>query len=133
MTVLSIGVLKKKINRFSLLILLPAVFVLFFLAVGVWAAVEKQTAPPLHLISLRVVETNDAPIRTEQIDRAGEKIGDRIKVLGNKISPFLGNWIDGELFWGITWLKLIFCCGIFLLVLLFERLVHFFIKRRLGG
>lgn len=143
MTVLKIDALRKKVKRFSRLILLSAVFVLFLPAVGVWAAadkpvqktavVEKQTPPPTVLDHLKELsKQTTTPIRTEQIDRAGEKIGDRIKVLSKKISPFLGNWINSELFWGITWLKLIFCCGIFLFVLLFERLVHFFIKRRLG-
>nr|WP_320014273.1 hypothetical protein [uncultured Desulfobacter sp.] len=59
MTVLSIGALKKKANRFSRLILLPAVFVLFLPAVGVWAAgeksavVEKQTPSPTVLDQLK--------------------------------------------------------------------------------
>lgn len=72
-----------------------------------------------------------APIKTEQIDRAGEEIGHRLQVMGNKVSPFLGNWINTELFWGINGLKLVFCALAFLGVLLGERLLRSLIRRRL--
>ena len=72
-----------------------------------------------------------APIKTEQIDRAGEEIGNRLQVMGKKVSPFLGSWIDTELFWGITGLKLGFCAFILLCVLLGERLLRYLIRRRL--
>jgi len=73
-----------------------------------------------------------APIKTEQIDRAGEEIGNRLQVMGKKVSPFLGNWVATELFWGITGLELGFCAFIFLFVLLGERLLWYLIRRRLG-
>ena len=72
-----------------------------------------------------------APIKTEQIDRAGEEIGNRLQVMGKKVSPFLGNWIDTELFWGITGFKLAFCVFILLCVLLGERVLRYLIRRRL--
>jgi small-conductance mechanosensitive channel len=80
----------------------------------------KETPPP-----------TTAPIKTEQIDRAGEEIGNRLQVMGKKMSPFLGSWIETELFWGITGLKLAFSVFIFLCVLLGERLLAYLIRRRL--
>ncbi len=71
------------------------------------------------------------PITTEQIDRAGEKLGNRIGAMGGKVSPFLGNWIDTDLFWGITWFKLGFCALILLFVLILERISHHFFQHRL--
>lgn len=72
-----------------------------------------------------------APIKTEQIDKAGEEIGNRLQAMGKKMSPFLGSWIATELFWGITGLKLAFCAFILLYVLLGERLLRYLIRRRL--
>ncbi len=72
-----------------------------------------------------------APIKTEKIDKAGEKISNRIDRIGQKIPPLLGKWLNTELLWTITWLELGFCASLLVLVLFFERLVHFLIKRRL--
>jgi hypothetical protein len=76
-------------------------------------------------------EERPAPIRTEQIDRAGEQLGLRVGVFGLELAPLLGNWINRDLAWGITWLKLLFCLALFVLILAVERLVRWLIKRRL--
>ena len=97
-------------------------------------AQERQKTDPQTLLDQlkELPPSTTAPIKTEQIDRAGEEIGNRLQVMGKKVSPFLGSWIDTELFWGITGLKLGFCGFIFLGVLLGERLLRFLIRRRLG-
>ena len=121
---------------------------LFFLTLPLRTAAAETSPPPAHTRdALEQQKTNHqtlldqlkelpppatAPIKTEQIDRAGEEIGNRLQVMGKKVSPFLGSWIDTELFWGITGLKLAFCAFILLCVLLGERLLRFLIRRRLG-
>jgi small-conductance mechanosensitive channel len=93
---------------------------------------QQSTDNPTLLDQLKELppETT-APIKTEQIDRAGEAIGNRLQVMGKKVSPFLGSWINTELFWGITSLKLGFCAFLLLCVLLGERLLRYLIRRRL--
>ncbi len=76
-------------------------------------------------------EERPAPIRTEQIDRAGEQLGLRIGVFGRELAPHLGDWVNRELVWGISWLKLLFCGLLLVLVFMVERLVRWLIRRRL--
>jgi hypothetical protein len=57
------------------------------------------------------------PIKTEKIDRAGEEISVKIGEVGVKATPLLGNWINTELAWGITWFKMLSCLLLVLLVI----------------
>ncbi|MDX9835714.1 MAG: hypothetical protein RBT36_10975, partial [Desulfobulbus sp.] len=76
-------------------------------------------------------EERPAPIKIEQIDRAGEQLGLRIGIFGQDLAPLIGNWVNTELAWGITWLELLSSLGLLVLVLTVERLVRWLIKRRL--
>lgn len=93
---------------------------------------EPKQEKPTVLDQLKELPSETtAPIKTEKIDKAGEKISDHIEKIEKEASSRWGDWIDAELFWGITWLKLGFCLSILFSVFVFERLLHFFIKRRL--
>ncbi|MDX9840542.1 MAG: mechanosensitive ion channel [Desulfobulbus sp.] len=94
-------------------------------------AVPEDTGPGVLDQLKEMPEERPAPIRTEQIDRAGEQLGLRVGIFGLELAPLLGNWINRELAWGITWLKLLFCLALFVLILTVERLVRWLIKRRL--
>jgi small-conductance mechanosensitive channel len=68
------------------------------------------------------------PIKTEKIDQAGEELGARIGAVGIKVTPFIGNWINEELVWGITWFKMLSCLMLLMVMIVGERLLRFAIK-----
>jgi small-conductance mechanosensitive channel len=68
------------------------------------------------------------PIKTEKIDRAGEEMSVKIGEVGVKATPLLGNWINTELAWGITWFKMLSCLLLVLLVIAGERILRYAIS-----
>ena len=133
--------------------LLPVLVLLLFLAPSAGhGAPPENVSPPARVRVQEAVQENGpaedtgpgvldqlkempeerpAPIRTEQIDRAGEQLGLQVGAFGLELAPFIGDWVNRELAWGITWLKLLFCLALFVLILTVERLVRWLIKRRL--
>lgn len=70
------------------------------------------------------------PLRTEQLDAAGKMLGKKIDQVGRGASLKVGEWVNARAFWGITWLKLIVCFGLLLLVIVLDRLVRHLISTR---
>ena len=74
-------------------------------------------------------EKNDTPTPKEKaVDKAGQRIGERIDKFSDAASSKLGKWIDTEVFLGITWLKLLFCLLLTFLVILLERMLRWVIN-----
>lgn len=137
----------RKRERFPITCLGILLLALFFFPLPPQTAATESPSPPGHVSDAQAEQQPDpqtlldqlkeppppttAPIKTERIDRAGEAIGNRLEVMGKKLSPFLGDWINTELFWGITGLNLGLCAVIFLGFLLGERLLRSLIRRRL--
>ncbi|MEJ5366298.1 MAG: mechanosensitive ion channel family protein [Desulfosoma sp.] len=71
------------------------------------------------------------PVQTEKIDQAAQKIGANIDQMSQKASRRLGKWVDAKVLYGISWLKLMVCAGLLFVVVVFERLVRAFLRRRL--
>lgn len=71
------------------------------------------------------------PIQTERLDQAGEMLGKKIDEVGKGASRKVGGWVNAKAFFGITWLKLIFCVGLLFLVAVIDRLVLRLISVRL--
>lgn len=76
-------------------------------------------------------EEKIAPVETEKIDKAGERISKKIDELENRIPRRFGQWIAFEVAYGITWLKLITFLLALLLVAAFDRFLKNLIRRRL--
>ena len=72
-----------------------------------------------------------APVKTEKIDKVGEKVGDRIDRIGESASSYFGRWIDSPAFAGISWLKLFFCLFLIFFVVLIERIVNWAILKKI--
>ena len=72
-----------------------------------------------------------APVKTEKIDKVGEKVGDRIDRIGESASSYFGRWIDSPAFAGISWLKLFFCLLLIFLVVFIERIVNWAIHKKI--
>ncbi|MEN6485974.1 MAG: mechanosensitive ion channel family protein [Syntrophobacteraceae bacterium] len=71
------------------------------------------------------------PIQTEKIDQAGQMLGKKIDEVGKDASRKVGTWITAKAFAGITWLRLIVCACLLLLVLVLERFSRYLIATRL--
>ncbi|MEJ5366302.1 MAG: hypothetical protein WHS86_14475 [Desulfosoma sp.] len=71
------------------------------------------------------------PVQTEKIDQAAQKIGANIDQMSQKASRRLGKWVDANVLYGISWLKLMICAGLLFGVVVFERLVRALLRRRL--
>ncbi len=68
------------------------------------------------------------PIETEKIDKAGEKIGEGVDIVGKKIASVLGPWVNVKLWRGITWLKLLASLSLIALFILIERALSAWLK-----
>jgi MscS family membrane protein len=76
-------------------------------------------------------EETGAPIDTEKIDQAGEALGKKIDAVTARASVRLGRWINDKAFGDISWLKLIACFGLIMIVLAVERAIRRVISFRL--
>ncbi len=72
-----------------------------------------------------------APVQTEAIDKAAQKIGGEIERMGQRASSRLGSWVNARVFAGISWIKLAFSFFLLFLVVLGERVVRSVLQRRL--
>lgn len=90
---------------------------------------EKKGAKPMSI--LPSPERPIAPVETERIDEAAHKVTRKIDEIGRKTSLYLGEWVNAEVGYGITWLKLGFSGVLLLAVALVRRLCQMLIVWRL--
>ncbi len=88
----------------------------------------KDDGPP-HILPSPSEQLS--PVQTEALDEAGKKIGEQIDVLTWRWSFELGDWVNADVVNGITWLKLMVCTGLIILVAAFQKLVCAIIRWRL--
>lgn len=69
--------------------------------------------------------------QTAKVDQVGNKVGQKLDILSQQASRYIGSWINVKTFYGITWLKLILCLLMLFVVLLIERIVRLIINRRI--
>lgn len=72
----------------------------------------------------------EIPKQPTMVDLAGEKVGQQIDNFTQQASSRLGDWINAEVFAGITWIKLILSLLLLFVVLLIERIVRLTIDRK---
>ena len=92
------------------------------------AATDKRQAPTTLLPS---PEEIPVPLQTEKIDEAGKAIGKKIDEVGRNASVRFGGWINAKTIFGITWMKLIFCGLILLLMAVADRTVGRVIRTKI--
>lgn len=71
------------------------------------------------------------PLDTEGIDRAAEKVGERIERFSDVAARYLGGWINHTTLAGIPWLKLLVCLLLLLVVMIIERLLRWGLQRKI--
>ncbi len=76
-------------------------------------------------------EETVVPVDTEKIDQAGEALGKKIDAVSARASVRFGRWINGRAFGEVSWLKLIVCFGLIVIVLAVERTIRRVIRFRL--
>lgn len=64
------------------------------------------------------------PLQTETLDEAGEMLGKKIDEVSKDASKRWGKWITAKAFWGISWLKLIVCLVLIILVVVVDRVIQ---------
>jgi len=69
--------------------------------------------------------------QTAKVDQVGNKVGQKLDILSQQASRYIGSWINVKTFYGITWLKLILCLLMLFVALLIERIVRLIINRRI--
>ncbi|MHC1727940.1 MAG: mechanosensitive ion channel family protein [Syntrophobacteraceae bacterium] len=92
---------------------------------------ESAVKPPEQRATNAPPENAPVPINTERIDEAGQVIGKKIDAVTAGASVKFGRWINAKVFGEISWLKLIACMVLLLLVLIFERAVRQLISMRM--
>jgi len=114
-----------------------------FLAVALVSVSLPTAAAPTQSPSAAAADTApSAPEPPDQqerkpeigkIDEAGSKVGEKIEQFGARVSNRLGGWINGKVVADISWLKLLFCLLLVLVVVTVERLLRLMIQRRIDG
>ncbi len=70
-------------------------------------------------------------LKTEGLDKAGEKVGYGIDLLSEKVAGLVGDWVNLKVFAGITWIKLLFCLFLVFVVVLIERTISWSITKKI--
>jgi len=83
---------------------------------------------PQKTINNPTNNTQSPAAKSKAVDKAGESIGRSIDKFSQSASLKIGNWIEVEIFAGITWLKLLFCLFLTFLVVMVERLIRWLIN-----
>jgi MscS family membrane protein len=90
---------------------------------------EKKQPKPMTI--LPSPEQAIAPVETEKIDEAAQRVTRKIDEIGWSTSRYLGDWMNAGIVYGITWFKLAFCFVLLLVVAIVRRLCETFIEWRL--
>jgi MscS family membrane protein len=92
---------------------------------SVSAAAEAQTDSPDN-------PAESIPADRDTIGKAGEMVGRKLDGMGERASSYFGDWINAQVFAGITWLKLLFCLIMVLCVGVVERTLQWGLGRKTG-
>ena len=84
---------------------------------------DSKDAPPAEPLR---------PVKTEGIDEAGEKVGQRIDKISEVAAEHIGGWINKTPLAGIRWIKLLFCFLLLLAVVILERLIRWGIQHKIN-
>ncbi len=71
------------------------------------------------------------PLKTEGIDKAGQKVGDKIEKISDRAADYLGEWVNQKTLAGIPWIKLLFCFFLLAGVMVIERLLRWSIQHKI--
>lgn len=72
------------------------------------------------------------PIEAEKINKAAQKVGKKVDEIGFRLGLKWGRWVWTEAFFGITWLKILVVVAAIMLVVLLDRSIRRYIRKRLS-
>lgn len=123
-------------------IVVVAVHLFVGLSLAIWTplGISHSSAADTPSDHQTDISSNDAaavdhvrPIETESIDQAGEKVSKSIDKIGRWASQRLGPWILNKTIAGITWLKLLFCFLLLMIVVVLERIIRWVLHHKIQG
>lgn len=117
---------------FSILIIAIAFSPGFPCAVSAQTDHKKELVTEVKSGDQPAKEGQPFPIETKDIDKIGERLDNGIDGFGKRISAFvdekislyLGGWVNTKVSYGITWFTLLACALLVLLVFVLERLLR---------
>lgn len=116
----------------KLFILLAALVLLFICTIS--SGIYAEDTPKQENVTATDADTAkgsaEESAAAKKVFGAGEKLATNIDKLGKDISRIFGIWINAEAFQGITYLKIIICFFLLLIVVVAERIIRFFIEKR---
>ena len=109
------------------------VILLVLSASPVLASSPESDATPSDTAQTAEEHADELELKPEfsRIDEAGNRVSEKIEALGVKASDRLGAWINSKVYFGISWLKLLFCLLLVFLVVVFERIVRWLMHRKI--
>ncbi len=110
-----------------------SVLIFFICLLSPWHATEDKGA---EIVTAAHAATNNSRIgafdqTTGKINQAGKKVSEGIERFSNGAKPHIVRWVNREVFSGISWFKLLICLFMLFCVVVFERLLRWFINRRI--
>lgn len=72
------------------------------------------------------------PIEAEKINKAAQQVGKKVDEIGFRLGLKWGQWVWTEAFLGITWLKILAVVAAITLVILLDRSIRWYIRKRLS-
>lgn len=93
---------------------------------------QTQAAPQADKSASSAVQMTTGGVNASgKIVSAGETLGNDIDRLSAGISKITGQWINAEIFMGISWLKLLVCLVLLFLVVISERIMRYVMDRHI--
>ena len=86
---------------------------------------------PVNAVAEKKSPADKRPQTMDTLDQTGKKVSVGIDRIGDRAADRLGQWVALEAFFGITWFKLLICMSLMFGVVVFERLMRWFINRRI--
>ena len=107
--------------------------ILLVMAPTMMLAAAEPNGTPAGEFADEAAQPSDviSPINTKGLDMAGEKFSNSIENFENSASRYLGEWVNHKAFADISWIKLLFCILLLLMVMVIERLLRFLLQRKI--
>jgi len=121
---------RQMIFRKLLIVCTALLFVICTISSGIYAAEPpgQENAAATDAVTIKTDPGGSAAAK--KVFGAGEKLGTDIDILEDDISRIFGKWIDAEVFSGITYLKILVCFFLLLIVVVTERIIRIFIEKK---
>ena len=103
----------------------------FLLITGSILSAAPPDTKPISETPQETAQNERVSLKTQKVDLAGQAVSRKIDTLSASAKNGRGAWINKEVFFGITWLKLIITLAFIFVVVIVERMLQWGIHSRL--